>query len=199
MGKLVVSEFVTLDGIIDDPGGAEGTPHGGWSFRFPTPEGQQLKSEELQASDVQLLGRVTYEGFAAAWPGMEEATGEYGKKMNGMPKVVVSTTLTEAAWNNTTIISGDVPAQVAKLKEQYDGDVLVLASATLVDTLRENGLIDEYRLMVHPVVLGSGKRLFKESAAGTDLELADHRQVGPDVLLLTYRPADKKPDEASQR
>jgi dihydrofolate reductase len=128
-GKLVVSEFVTLDGIIDDPGGAEGTPHGGWSFRFPTPDGQKLKWEELQASDVQLLGRVTYEGFAAAWPGMEEATGEYGKKMNGMPKVVVSTTLTEAAWNNTTIISGDVPAEVAKLREQYDGDVLVLASA----------------------------------------------------------------------
>src|SRR5260370_15066984 len=142
MGKLVVSEFVTLDGIIDDPGGADGTPHGGWSFRFPTPDGQKLKWEELQASDVQLLGRVTYEGFAAAWPGMEEAAGEYGKKMNGMPKVVVSTTLTEAAWNNTTIISGDVPAEVAKLKEQYDGDVLVLASATLADTLPASSLVE---------------------------------------------------------
>jgi dihydrofolate reductase len=199
MGKLVVSEFMSLDGIIEDPGGSEGTPHGGWSFRFPTPEGQQLKWEELQASDVQLLGRVTYEGFAAAWPGMEEATGEYGKRMNGMPKVVVSTTLTEATWGDTTIISGDVPAEVAKLKDQYDGDVLVLASATLVDTLRENGLVDEYRLMVHPVVLGSGKRLFKDGAAGTDLELVDYRQVGPDVLLLTYRPAGKKPDEATER
>jgi dihydrofolate reductase len=199
MGKLVVSEFVTLDGIIDDPGGADGTPHGGWSFRFPTPDGQKLKWEELQASDVQLLGRVTYDGFAAAWPGMEEATGEYGKKMNDMPKVVASTTLTEASWKNTTIISGDIPAEVAKLKEQYDGDVLVLASATLVDTLRENGLVDEYRLMVHPVVLGSGKRLFKEGAAGTDLELVDYRQVGPDVLLLTYRPSSKRPDQATER
>jgi dihydrofolate reductase len=189
MGKLVVSEFISLDGVIEDPGGAEGTPHGGWSFKFPTPEGQRLKFEELQASDVQLLGRVTYEGFAAAWPAMEEATGEYGKRMNNMPKVVVSTTLTEATWNNTTIISDNVVAEVAKLKELYQGDVLVPASATLVDTLRANGLVDEYRLMVHPIVLGQGKRLFKDGAAGTIVELVDSRKVGPDVLLLTYRPA----------
>jgi dihydrofolate reductase len=191
MGKLVVTEFVTLDGIIDDPGGAEGTPHGGWSFRFPTPEGQRFKFEELQASDVQLLGRVTYEGFAAAWPGMEEATGEYGKRMNSMPKVVVSSTLTNATWNNTTIISDDVAGEVAKLKDRYEGDVLVSASATLVDTLRENGLVDEYHLMVHPIVLGNGKRLFKDGAAGTDLELVDYRKAGPDVLLLIYRPIKK--------
>jgi dihydrofolate reductase len=189
MGKLVVTEFVTLDGVIEDPGGAEGTPQGGWSFRFPAPDSQKLKWEELQAADVQLMGRVTYDGFAAAWPDMEEATGEYGKRMNSMPKVVVSTTLTEAAWHNTTIISGDVPAAVAKLKAQYDGDVLVPASATLVATLREHGLVDEYRLMVHPIVLGSGKRLFQDTAAGTALELVDCRPVGPDVLLLTYRPA----------
>jgi dihydrofolate reductase len=137
MGKLVVTEFITLDGIIEDPGGSEGTPHGGWSFRFPTPDGEQFKFEELLAADVQLLGRVTYEGFAAAWPAMEEVAGEFGKRMNSMPKVVVSTTLTDPAWNNTTVISGDVPAEVAKLKERYQGDVLVPASATLVDTLRE--------------------------------------------------------------
>jgi dihydrofolate reductase len=195
MGKLVVTEFITLDGIIDDPGGVEGTPHGGWSFRFPTPEGQQFKYEELLASDVQLMGRVTYEGFAAAWPGMEEATGEYGKRMNGMPKVVVSTTLTEPAWNNTTVICGEVPAQVAKLKVQYAGDVLVPASATLVDTLREHGLVDEYHLMVHPIVLGTGKRLFKEGAAGTELELVDSRKAGPDVVLLTYRPANGREED----
>ena len=189
MGKLVVTEFMTLDGIIEDPGGAEGTPHGGWSFGSPAPESQQYKFEELQASDVQLLGRVTYEGFAAAWPQMEEATGEFGQKMNRMPKVVVSTTLTDPAWNNTTVIASDVPGQVTKLKEQYEGDVLVSASATLVDTLRAHDLVDEYHLMVHPVVLGQGKRLFKEDAAGTRLELADSRKVGPDVLLLTYRPA----------
>jgi dihydrofolate reductase len=192
MGQLVVTEFISLDGIIEDPGGSEGTPNGGWSFRSPAPEGQQFKFEELQASDVQLMGRVTYEGFAAAWPAMEEATGDFGKRMNSMPKVVVSTTLTDAAWNNTTIISGNVAAEVTKLKGRYEGDVLVSASATLVDTLREHDLVDEYRLMVHPVVLGSGKRLFKEGAAGTDLELVDSRKVGPDVLLLTYRPASKR-------
>ena len=131
MGKLVVTEFMSLDGIIEDPGGAEGTAQGGWSFRFPAPEGQQSKFEELLASDVQLLGRVTYEGFAAAWPGMEEAAGEFGKMMNDMPKVVVSSTLTDPAWHNTTVISDDVPAAVARLKNQYDGDVLVSGSATL--------------------------------------------------------------------
>jgi dihydrofolate reductase len=189
MGKLVVTEFISLDGIIEDPGGSEGSEHGGWSFRHPAPDGEQFKGDELRDSDVQLLGRVTYDGFAAAWPAMEEATGDYGKKMNAMPKVVVSTTLTEPAWNNTTIISGNVADEVARLKAQYDGDILVQGSATLVQTLAEHGLVDEYRLMVHPVVLGTGKRLFSGSAAGTDLQLLDSRKVGPDVLLLIYRPA----------
>jgi dihydrofolate reductase len=189
MGKLVVTEFISLDGIIEDPGGSEGSAHGGWSFRHPAPDGEQFKGDELRDSDVQLLGRVTYEGFAAAWPAMEEATGDYGKKMNAMPKVVVSTTLTEPTWNNTTIISGNVADEVARLKAQYDGDILVQGSATLVQTLAEHGLVDEYRLMVHPVVLGTGKRLFSGSAAGTDLQLVDSRKVGPDVLLLIYRPA----------
>jgi dihydrofolate reductase len=189
MGKLVVTEFISLDGIIEDPGGSEGSEHGGWSFRHPAPDGEQFKGDELRDSDVQLLGRVTYEGFAAAWPAMEEATGDYGKKMNAMPKVVVSTTLTEPTWNNTTIISGNVADEVAGLKAQYDGDILVQGSATLVQTLAEHGLVDEYRLMVHPVVLGTGKRLFSGSAAGTDLQFVDSRKVGPDVLLLIYRPA----------
>ena len=189
MGKLVVTEFISLDGIIEDPGGSEGSEHGGWSFRHPAPDGEQFKGDELRDSDVQLLGRVTYDGFAAAWPAMEEATGDYGKKMNAMPKVVVSTTLTEPTWNNTTIISGNVADEVARLKAQYDGDILVQGSATLAQTLAEHGLVDEYRLMVHPVVLGTGKRLFSGSAAGTDLQLVDSRKVGPDVLLLTYRPA----------
>jgi len=172
--------------------GGPGRSRPGRTARGPrraAPDGQQFKFEELLAADVQLMGRVTYEGFAAAWPTMEETAGEFGKRMNSMPKVVVSTTLTDPAWNNTTVISGDVAAEVAKLKKQYEGDVLVPASATLVDTLREHDLVDEYHLMVHPVVLGSGKRLFKEGAAGTDLALADCRKVGPDVLLLIYRPA----------
>jgi dihydrofolate reductase len=188
MGKLVVSEFISLDGVIEDPGGAEGSVNGGWSFRHPTPDGEQFKYEELMAADVLLLGRITYQGFAAAWPSMEEATGEYGKKMNAMPKVVVSTTLTGPDWNNSTVVSGDVPARVAELKDKYHGDVLVFASAKLVETLREHDLVDEYRLMVHPVVLGGGKRLFAEGTAPADLELADCRKAGPDVLVLTYRP-----------
>jgi len=195
MGKLVVTEFVSLDGIIEDPGGSEGTEQGGWSFRHPAPDSEQFKAEELRDSDVQLLGRVTYEGFAAAWPAMEEATGDFGKKMNAMPKVVVSTTLTEPAWNNTTVVSGSVADEVARLKAQYDGDILVQGSATLVETLNEQNLVDEYRLMVHPVVLGRGKRLFGNGAAGTDLELVDSRKVGPNVLLLIYRPASGKADE----
>ena len=186
MGKLIVTEFITLDGIIDDPGGSEGHPHGGWSFRFPALEGQQFKFEELLAADVQLMGRVTYEGFAAAWPAMEESSGEFGKRMNSMPKVVVSTTLTDPAWKNTTVISADVPAQVAKLKEQYQGDVLVPASATLVDTLREHDLVDEYHLMVHPIVLGTGKRLFDDTASLTKLDLVDSETYGNGIVKLIY-------------
>jgi dihydrofolate reductase len=188
MGRLVVSEFITLDGVIENPGGSEDSEHGGWSFRHPAPEGQQFKSDELAAADIQLLGRVTYEGFAAAWPAMEEATGEFGQKMNAMPKVVVSATLTEAAWNNTTIVSGNLAEEVAKLKRRYPGDVLVAGSAALVRSLAEHNLVDEYRLMVHPVVLGHGKRLFSDGFPMADLELAESRKVGPDVLVLIYRP-----------
>jgi dihydrofolate reductase len=191
MGKLIVSEFITLDGVIEDPGGSENTEHGGWSFQHPAPDGQQFKVDELQAADVQLLGRVTYQGFAAAWPAMEEAAGDFGRKMNAMPKVVVSTTLTEASWNNTTIISGDLPGEVARLKQRYDGDILVGGSATLARSLAEHNLIDEYRLMVHPVVLGHGKRLFGEGFPATGLELADCGNVGPSVLLLIYRPTQR--------
>jgi dihydrofolate reductase len=189
MGKVVVSEFITLDGVIENPGGSEDTKDGGWSFRHPAPEGQQYKFDELQASDVQLLGRVTYEGFAAAWPAMEASTGEFGKKMNAMPKIVVSSTLTDPAWNNTTVISGNLPEEVAKLKHRYQGDILVAGSGTLVRSLAEHNLVDEYRLIVHPVVLGHGKRLFPDGFPVTDLELAESRKVGPDVLLLIYHTA----------
>jgi len=193
MGKLVVSEFITLDGIIENPGGSEDSEHGGWAFRHPAPEGEQFKADELAAADVQLLGRVTYEGFAAAWPAMEEATGEFGKKMNAMPKVVVSATLTEATWHNTTtIVAGDLAEEVARLKQSYQGDVLVAGSATLVRSLAEHNLVDEYRLMVHPVVLGHGKRLFSDGFPVADLELAESRKAGPDVLLLIYRPVTKQ-------
>jgi dihydrofolate reductase len=141
------------------------------------------------ASDVQLLGRVTYQGFAAAWPAREESAGEFGKRMNEMPKVVVSTTLTSADWRNTTIISGNVAAEVAALKKRYVGDVLVAGSGTLAESLRRHGLVDEYRLMVHPVVLGAGKRFFADGAVPADLDLVNVRKVGPSVVVLAYRPA----------
>jgi dihydrofolate reductase len=191
MGKVVVSEFITLDGVIEDPGGAEGTPFGGWSFRFPAEEGQQFKYEELMASDVQLMGRVTYEEFAQAWPAMEEVAGDFGAKMNTMPKVVVSTTLTNAEWKNSIVADGDLPTTVASLKDQYDGDILVPGSALLIDSLREHDLVDEYRLMVYPVVLGQGKKLFQEGSTPVDLALIGTRKAGPDVQLLIYRPTNR--------
>jgi dihydrofolate reductase len=192
MGKIVVTEFISLDGVFEDPGGAEGYQHGGWTFTFNQgEEGGKFKLDELMAADAQLLGRVTYDGFAAAWPAMEETSGDFGPRMNSMPKVVVSTTLTEATWRNSSIVSGDVPGQVAKLKEQLDGDILVYGSATLVDTLREHGLIDEYRLMIHPVLLGEGKRLFRDGSVPADLELMGSLAVGPNVIVLTYRPVPR--------
>jgi dihydrofolate reductase len=189
VGKVVVSEFILLDGVIEDPG-AEGTEFGGWTFRFPADDGQQFKFEEVMASDVQLMGRVTYEEFAAAWPAMAETTGEFGAKMNTMPKVVVSTSLADPAWTNTTVATGDdLPSTVAELKEQYDGDILVPGSATFVGSLNEHDLIDEHRLMVHPVVLGQGKRLFQDGSTAVDLSLVEARNVGPDVQLVIYRTA----------
>jgi dihydrofolate reductase len=186
MGNVVVSEFISLDGVIEDPGGSEGTGFGGWTFRFLAEEGQWFKLEELRAADVQLLGRVTYAGFAAVWPAMEHSTGEFGVRMNGMPKVVVSATLTDPKWKNTTVASGDLRDVVAGLKREYAGDILVAGSATLVNGLREADLVDEYRLMVHPVILGQGKRLFQGGPL-TDLSLAETRKAGPDVHLLIYR------------
>jgi dihydrofolate reductase len=190
MGKLVVTEFMTLDGVVEAPGGGEDFEHGGWSFEFDRgEEGDRFKLDELMASDAQLLGRVTYEGFARAWPSM---TGNpFAEKMNAMPKYVVSSTLADeaAAWNNSTVIRGDVPGQIADLKRQVAGDVLVAGSVTLVRTLAEHDLVDEYRLMVFPIVLGSGKRLFGEGSPRTVLRLADSTPVGRDgVFVLTYEP-----------
>lgn len=187
MGSVVVSEFITLDGVIEDPAGTEGGQGGGWAFRNPAPDAMEYKIAELGAADVQLLGRVTYEIFAAAWPAREETAGELGKAMNAMPKVVVSATLTDPAWNNTTVVSGDLAHEVAKLKQRYRGDILVAGSAALARSLAERDLVDEYRLIVHPVVLGRGTRLFSDGFPGTDVELAECRQAGPNVLLLVYR------------
>jgi dihydrofolate reductase len=190
MGKIVVTEFISTDGVIEDPGGAESYEHGGWSFQIDRgEEGNQFKLDETMASDALLLGRVTYEGFADAWPSRD---GEFADKFNSMPKFVVSTTLDEPEWNNSTVISGDVAGEVMNLKERFDGDIVVHGSAQLVNTLKELDLVDEYRLMVFPIVLGRGKRLFSDGGDLTRLQLSDAKEVGPDgVVILTYQRAAK--------
>jgi dihydrofolate reductase len=191
MSKVVVSEFVSLDGVMEDPGGAEGFEHGGWTFQFDRgPEGNKFKLDELFAADALLLGRVTYQGFAKAWPSITDDEG-FADKMNSMGKYVVSTTLTnaEATWNNTTVIRGDAVAEIARLKAQPGGDLLVAGSRQLAQTLVERGLVDEYRLMVFPIVLGSGKRLFQDVGTVARLALRDATTAGSGIVLLTYQPA----------
>jgi dihydrofolate reductase len=189
MGKIVVTEFVSLDGVMEDPGGAEDYRHGGWTFEIDRgPEGDKFKLGELDKAEAQLLGRVTYEGFAAAWPAIEDEHG-FAEKMNSMPKYVVSSTLGEASWNNSTILSGDLADGVAKLHREIDGEILVVGSAQLVQGLLERDLVDELRLMVFPVVLGEGKRLFGDVTNKKPLRLLDSKTLGDGISLLTYEPA----------
>jgi dihydrofolate reductase len=191
MGRIVVTEFVSLDGVMEDPGGAESFRHGGWSFEIPRgDEGDKFKLDETLSSEALLLGRVTYEGFAAAWPSRE---GEFADKFNSMPKYVVSSTVDEPEWNNSTVLKGDVTEEVAKLKQEQDGDIVVHGSARLVQTLIEADLVDEFHLMVFPVVLGSGKRLFGETNDKKPLRLVDSKVVGDGVAILIYEPAGEKP------
>ena len=190
MGKIVVTEFVSLDGVMEDPGGSENFAQGGWSFKISRgDEGDKFKLDEAFASEALLLGRVTYEGFAEAWPSRD---GEFADKFNNMPKYVVSTTLDEPEWNNSTVLKGDVVEEVRKLKEEQDGDIVVHGSARLVQTLIEHDLVDELRLMVYPVVLGSGKRLFGDTSDGKPLRLVESKVVGDGVSILIYRPAGKE-------
>jgi dihydrofolate reductase len=184
MRKLIVSEFVTLDGVMEAPGGEPGHPHSGWVFDFLSPEQEQFKLDETLEADVLLLGRVTYEGFAAAWP---ERGGEFADKMNGMRKVVASTNLENPEWNNTEVIR-DAADGVATLKAEDGGPILVAGSRTLVHSLMEHDLVDELRLLIFPVVLGSGARLFPESPDKTKLELVDTRTFPTGVTANTYRP-----------
>lgn len=187
MRNVIVTEFVTLDGVMEDPGGSEHFERGGWAFQFDRgPEGNQFKLDEALAADALLLGRVTYEGFAAAWP---SRTGEFADKFNDMPKYVVSSTLHDAQWNNSRLIKGNVAQEVSALKQQPGGDIVVHGSGKLVDTLMQNDLVDEYRLMVFPVILGSGKRLFRDGTDRSALRLVEAKPVGSDgVLILVYRP-----------
>ena len=190
MSKIVVSQFITLDGVVEDPGGSEGFERGGWAFQFERgAEGDKFKLDELMASDALLLGRVTFEGFAAAWP---TRTGDFADKFNTMRKYVVSTTLDNPSWSNSTVIKGDVAEAVAGLKEQPGGDILVNGSVQLVRTLLEHDLVDELRLMVFPVVLGAGKRLFGDAADATAFKPVETKTAGS-VAILTLERYDPSP------
>lgn len=182
MGNLVVTEFISLDGVFEEPR---------WTFDFDRgKEGDAFKGDELKAADVLLLGRVTYQGFAAAWPSM--ANDWFGEKMNTMPKYVVSTTLTDedANWTNSTVIRSDVEGQISHLKDEVTGDILVAGSARLVRTLSEYGLVDEYRLMIFPVILGSGRLLFDQGSSRAPLQLLECKALGPGgIIILRYQPA----------
>ena len=186
MGRIVVTEFVSLDGVMEAPGGGEEFKHAGWTFKINRGEqGDKFKLDETFNSEALLLGRVTYQGFAAAWPSMK---GEFADKFNSMPKYVVSSTLKEAGWNNSTVLKGDVVQEVSKLKKELDGDIVVHGSAQLVQTLLEHDLVDQLRLMVFPVVLGTGKRLFGETSDKKSLRLVDSKTVGDGVTILIYEP-----------
>jgi len=187
VGRIVVTEFVSLDGVMEAPGGGENFKYGGWTFEINRgDEGDKFKLDETVASEALLLGRVTYEGFAAAWPSRE---GEFADKFNNMPKYVVSSTLADPEWNNSTVLKGDVAKEVAKLRQERDGDIVVHGSARLVQTLLEHDLVDELRLMVFPVVLGSGKRLFGETTDKKSMRLVDSKVVGDGVAILVYEPS----------
>jgi dihydrofolate reductase len=188
MGKLAVTEVVSIDGVMEDPGGSEDFKHGGWSFEFDRGDnGDKFKVDEAMNSEALLLGRVTYEGFADSWP---QRDGDFADKFNNMPKYVVSSTLENPDWANSTVISGDLVEEVTKLKEEIDGEITVHGSATLVQGLLENGLVDELRLMVFPVVIGSGKRLFGDSDEMARLRLVDTQLAG-ETTILVFEPAEK--------
>ncbi len=188
MGKIIVSEFVTLDGVMEAPGGEPGHPHTGWVFDFIGDEQIQYKLQETLEAESLLIGRVTYESFAGAWP---KRSGDFADKLNAMPKHVVSTTLRNPEWHNTTVISRDVVDNITRLKDQERGPILVNGSRTLVHTLMEHDLVDEYRLMNFPVLLGSGRRLFPETPTKTTLRLVDSRSFSSGVVVHTYHPTTK--------
>jgi dihydrofolate reductase len=187
MGKVVVSQFITVDGVVEDPGGSEKFERGGWAFEFSRgDDGDKFKLDEVMDAEALLLGRRTYEGFAEAWPARD---GEFADKFNNMPKYVVSSTLSEPDWNNTHVLGDDLPSEVERLRQEVDGDILVNGSVELVSALASAGLIDELRLMVFPVVLGKGKKLFPDDSAKTPLTLTESKPVGDDgVTVQVYTP-----------
>src|SRR4051794_11011573 len=186
MGRIVVTEFVSIDGVMEDPGGSEDFKYGGWTFEISRgDDGDKFKLDETLGADALLLGRTTFEGFAEAWPSRE---GEFADKFNNMPKYVVSSTLTDPEWTNSTVIDGDLAEAVAKIKDDHDGDIVVAGSAQLAQSLIDEDLVDELRLMVFPVVLGDGKRLFGETSDKKPLKLTSSKMVGDGVAILIYEP-----------
>ena len=184
----MITEFISLDGVMEAPGGGEDFKHAGWTFNISRgEEGDKFKLDETLDSEALLLGRVTYQGFAAAWPSRKD---EFADKLNGMPKYVVSSTLEKAEWNNSTVLRGDVVAEVSKLRQESSGDIVVHGSAQLVQTLIEHDLVDELRLMVFPVVLGTGKRLFGDTSDKKRMRLASSKTVGDGVVILIFQPTD---------
>lgn len=188
MGKVVVTEFISLDGVIEAPGGEAGYKHTGWVGRFPDVGQFDYKLEEVLAHEAHLLGRTTYDSFAGAWPHRKD---KFADKINAMPKYVASTTLQKPDWNNTTALQGDAMAAVAQLKQDLTGDMLVAGSRTLVNALKGRDLVDEYRLMLFPIILGSGMRLFDHSEDATTLSLIGTRPFDNGIVLLTYQPANR--------
>jgi dihydrofolate reductase len=186
MAKLIVTEFVSLDGVMEDPGGAEDFKYGGWTFEIDRGEGDKFKLDETMETDALLLGRKTYEGFAAAWPSRE---GEFADRFNTMPKYVVSSTLENPEWTNTTVLKGDLVDAVRKLKEEQNGTIVVHGSRQLAQSLLEHDLVDQWNLMLFPVVLGSGQRLFGETSDKKRLQLKESRTVGDGVVILIYEAA----------
>jgi dihydrofolate reductase len=182
MRRVVWSEYISLDGVVDEPGE--------WSIPYFSDDLAKYKYDELFASDALLLGRITYEGFAAAWPTMEEIEGEFAVRMNTLPKYVASTTLEAAEWNNSTVIRENVPGEVSKLKQQAGNDILIGGSGALAMTLMEHDLIDEIRMLVHPIAVGAGKRLFEGANAPVALKLVDTQSFDSGVVALTYHAGD---------
>ncbi len=190
MRKVVVLEYVSLDGVMEDPGGAEKFEHGSWTIPYWNDEIAKFQFDGLFASDALLLGRATYQEFAKAWPSMTDEAG-FAARMNNLPKYVVSTTLKKVEWNNSRLIKGNVADEVSRLKQESGQDILIYGSGELVRMLMQHDLVDEYRLLVYPVTLGSGKRLFKDGSHAT-LRLVETKAFGSGVVALIYQPDRKE-------